>query len=114
MNIPKYLQRPGMTAEAKKRLEDFVKKHREIMKKAPTFPTQEEAVKGAVKMAKNEALSFPSVWKEPKDIGTNYAAVHTENREDAQISGYEETVGEQEIHDLANGIKREVDEIEEV
>ena len=45
-------------------------------------------------------------------MGTNYAVVVLGLREDAQISGYTETVDEQEIFDIANG--RGVDEIEEV
>ena len=112
MIIPKYLQRPDMTADEKKKLIAWIKSKREKMKKAPVFDSEEKAVKGAVQTLKREELSCPSVWKEPQDMGTNYAVVVLGLREDAQISGYTETVDEQEIFDIANG--RGVDEIEEV
>ena len=112
MIIPKYLQRPGMTADQKQKLITWIKRKRENMKKAPVFESEEKAIKGAVQTLKREELSCPSVWKEPQDIGEKYAVVVLGLREDAQISGYTETVNEQEIVDIAKG--RGVDEIEEV
>lgn len=111
MIIPKYLQRPGMTADEKKRLVAWIESKREKMKKAPAFDTEEKAVKGAVQTLKREEYSNPSVWKEPQDVGRKYAVVVSELRETAQISGYTETVDQQRIFDIAN---RNVDEIEEV
>lgn len=115
MKIPKHLQRPGMSEDRKRFLEKFVEESRKLMKKAPTYPTTEVAIKEAVKMAKREEYSFPSVWKEPEDIGAKHAVVIGELREDAHNAGYTQEVDEQKIFDLANGIKRdEADEIEEV
>lgn len=111
MIIPKYLQRPGMTADEKKRLVAWIESKREKMKKAPAFDTEEKAVKGAVQTLKREKYSNPSVWKEPQDMGKKYAVVVLGLRETAQISGYTETVDEQRIADIAN---RRIDEIEEV
>lgn len=112
MKIPERFQRKGMTAEEKKRLEAWIKSKREIMSKTPTFEAQEEAVQAAVKASKKDQYSFPSVWKEPEDIGDNFAVVHTQDKENAYISGYNQVVDEQKIFDLANG--RGTDEIEEV
>ena len=115
MKIPKVFQRKGMSTDEKKHLLAWIKSKRNMMQKEPTFDTEESAVKAAVAMLKKDKLSLPSVWKEPSDIGTKYAVVHTDNREKAYISGYTEVVGEQEIFDKANGIKRDhIDEIEEV
>lgn len=111
MKIPKHLLYPGISEEHKKSLEAFVNKCREAMRKAPTFKTTAEATEEAVQMAKNEQDSFPSVWKEPQDVGEQHAVVHTTLREKAQNAGYTEEVDEQKIFDLAKG---EVDEIEEV
>lgn len=107
MKIPKHLQWPGMSTEQKKRQVALVQKSRNAMSKAPAFSTTEEAVEEAVKMAKGEKYSSPSVWKEPQDVGKKYAVVHADNREVAQNAGYTEEVDEQEIYDLAHGIKRE-------
>ena len=115
MKIPKHLALPGMPAEQKKRVVAFVKECRKALSKSPAFDTTEEAVDEAVKQAKKEEFSFPSVWKEPRDVGQKHTVVHTKLREKAQNAGYTEEVGEQKIFDLANGIKRdETDEIEEV
>lgn len=112
MKIPKHLAQPGLTDEQKKRVIAFVKECRQVMSKAPAFDTTEEAAEEAVKMAKKEEYSFPSVWKEPQDIGNKHAVVHTEIREEAQNAGYTEEIDEQKIFDLAKG--RGTDEIEEV
>lgn len=111
MIIPKYLQLPNMTADEKKRLVAWIESKREKMRKAPAFDTEDKAVKGAVQTLKREEYSNPTVWKEPRDIGQKYAVVEMGLREDAQISGYTETVDFQRIFDIAN---RNVDEIEEV
>ncbi len=111
MIIPKYLQRPNMPTEEKQRLVAWIKSKRAKMKAAPTFDSEEKAVKGAVQTKKREKLSNPSVWKEPQDIGQKYAVVVSALREDAQISGYTETVNQQRIFDIAN---HRIDEIEEV
>lgn len=111
MNIPKYLQRPDMTGEEKKRLIAWIKTKREKMRKAPTFEREDQATKAAVQTLKREKLSNPSVWKEPEDIGRKYAVVVLPLREAAQISGYTETVNQQRIFDIAN---HRIDEIEEV
>lgn len=111
MIIPKYLQRPGMTADEKKRLVAWIESKREKMKSAPAFDSEEKAIKGAVQTLKREKYSNPSVWKEPQDMGKKYAVVVLDLRETAQISGYTETVNEQRIFDIAN---HRIDEIEEV
>ena len=122
MKIPKHLQWPGMTADQKKRVEALVKECRKEMSEAPVFDTKDAAVEAAVELSKTVIFSQPSVWKEPQDIGTKYAVVHTLLREEAQNAGYTEEVNEQKIFDLANGIKRDepaaeedqdIDEIEE-
>ena len=106
MKIPNHLQWPGMSTEQKKRQEKFVKESRNAMSKVPAFATTEEAVAEAVKMAKGEKFSSPSVWKEPQDVGKKHAVVHADNREKALNAGYTEEVDEQKIFDLAHGIKR--------
>ena len=111
MIIPKYLQRPNMTESERKELETWIEQNRKAMRKAPTFQTVEEATKNAVQTYKETELSLPSVWKEPEDIGTNYAIVIRELREKALIGGYKKTVDVQEIVDIALG---RIDEIEEV
>lgn len=110
MIIPKYLQRPGMTEDQKRKLIDWIETKREKMREAPTFETEDAATKAAVQELKRGKVLMPTVWKEPRDIGQKYAVVPMELREDAQISGYTETVEYQEIFDKAN----RVDEIEEV
>ena len=115
MKIPKHLQWPGMTSDQKKRVVALVKEARKEMSNAPAFDTTDAAVEAAVALSKKEKFSGPSVWKEPQDIGTKHAVVHTEIREEAQNAGYTEEVNEQKIFDLAHGIKRaEADVIEEV
>ena len=114
MKIPKHLQWPGMTADQEKRVAAFVKECRKEMSEAPAFDTKDAAVEAAVELSKTVIFSQPSVWKEPQDIGTKYAVVHTILREEAQNAGYTEEVNEQKIFDLANCIKRdETVEIEE-
>lgn len=112
MKIPKHLQRPGISDSDKKRIEAWVAEKRKKLSKSPRFETTDEAIGAAVQMAKEEEYSFPSVWKEPRDVGKKHAVVHMQLREDAQNAGYSEEIGEQKIFDLANG--RDVDEIEEV
>ena len=117
MKIPKHLIRPGMTDEQKKRVEDFVNECRKALSKAPAFDTTDAAITAAVQMAKKEEYSFPSVWKEPQDIGKNHAVVIQDLREKAHNAGYTQEIDEQKIFDLANGINREdedTDEIEEI
>ena len=111
MIIPKYLQYPDMTKEEKSRLEEWIKSKREIMKNAPAYPTENEAKNRAVEMYKREKPSLPSVWREPRDVGRDYAVVDVPKREAAQISGYTETVDQQRIYNIAKG---DVDVIEEV
>lgn len=111
MIIPKYLQRPGMTEDRKRKLIAWIEQNREKMRKAPTFESENAATKAAVQARKDGKALDPTVWKEPEDIGQRYAVVPMELREAAQISGYEETVDGQKIFDIAN---RGVDEIEEV
>lgn len=112
MIIPKYLQRPNMTEDEKRRLIAWIKTKREKMRQAPTFDDEGTATKAAVRDLKQERVLMPTVWQEPRDIGQKYAVVAMGLREDAQISGYTETVDFQRIFDIANG--RGVDEIEEV
>ncbi len=115
MNIPKHLDRPGMTDERKKHVEKFVNECRKELSKAPVFDTTDAAIEAAVQMAKKEEYSFPSVWKEPQDIGTKRAVVQQDIRESAHNAGYTQEVDEQKIFDLAHGRSDEdIDEIEEV
>lgn len=111
MIIPKYLQKPNMTGEEKSRLAEWVETKRKKMRKASTFGDEKAATKSAVQGYKKKTVQMPTVWKEPRDIGQKYAVVEMGLREDAQISGYTETVDFQKIVDLAN---RDVDEIEEM
>lgn len=111
ITIPKHLQWPNMTETDRKFIEVMVKRNRKRMKKEPTFKTKEEATKAAVQCHKKNELSFPSVWKEPDDIGDRFALVHHENRENAANGGYTEVVDRQEIVDISLG---RIDEIEEV
>lgn len=110
MKIPEYLLYPGITEEDKDRLVPWIEKKREKMQKAPTFETEDKAISAAIQR-RSEGKLLPTVWKEPEDIGSKYAVVETELREDAQISGYTETVDHQKIYDIAY---RGTDEIEEV
>lgn len=114
MIIPEYLQRPDMTEDKKRFLIKWIEKKREKMRKAPVFDDESTATRAAVRDYKADRVPMPTVWKEPKDIGQKYAVVEMGLREDAQISGYTETVDFQRIVDLANGRGRDVDEIEEV
>lgn len=108
MIIPKYLQRPGMTANEKKRLIAWIESKRVKMKEAPAYASEQEATRAAVKTLNRDKYSLPSVWKEPQDIGNKYAVVVSPLRETAQISGYTETVDQQKIFNYGS------DEIEEV
>ena len=115
MKIPEHLVRPGMSEAAKKQVEAFVQSFREKLSSSPTFDTTEAAVEFAVKMAKKAEFSFPSVWKEPEDVGKKYAVIHTADRGEAYDAGYTEVVDEKKVFDKANGITRKsIDEIEEV
>ena len=110
MIIPKYLQRPDMTDDEKRKLIAWIETKREKMKQAPTFDDERSATNAAAQDLKQEKVLMPTVWQEPKDIGRKYAVVEMGLREDAQISGYTETVDFQKIFDIANMH----DEIEEV
>lgn len=112
MNIPEHLRRPDMTAERKKFLEEWVAAKREIMRGAPTFNTTEEATAEAIRLLKEDELTNPSVWKEPKDIGNKYAVIHSQDRENAYNCGYTEAVDTSRLYELMRG--DEIDEIEEV
>ena len=115
MIIPKYLQRPGMSKEDMKHLEEFVLSRRKIMKDIPVYSTSEEAVKEAVSQNKKNDYTSAIVFKEPKDIGNGYVVVLDENHEDALAAGYTEVVGMQAIHDIANGNKhKRIERIKEV
>lgn len=115
MAIPKYLLWEGMSADDKKHLETFVESKLKKMRSAPTFPTAEAAKKKAVEDSKRNDLTFPSVWKEPADVGNKYIVVHTESREDAYTAGYTEVIDEQKIFDAAKGVRKsDIDHIEEV
>lgn len=111
MIIPEYLRRDNMTDEEKRDLMSFVEDKRRIMRNAPAYPTEDQATDGAVEMLKADQLSLPSVWREPRDVGRDYAVVELSKREAAQVSGYTERVDQQKIFDIAKG---EVDNIEEV
>ena len=111
MIIPEYLRRDNMTAEDKRELESFIEEKRRIMRKAPAYPTEDQATDGAVKMLKADKQSLPSVWREPRDVGRDYAVVELSKREAAQVSGYTERVTQKKIFEIAKG---DVDEIEEV
>ena len=114
MKIPEHLNRPGMTEGRKKHVENFVNECRKELSKAPTFDTTDAAIEAAVQLAKKEEYSFPSVWKEPQDIGKKHAVVHKDIRESAYNAGYTQEIDDQEIFDLAHGRSDEdVDEIEE-
>lgn len=114
MKIPKHLDRNGMTDEQKKRVEDFVNECRKALSKAPAFDTTDAAIAAAVQMAKKEEYSFPSVWKEPQDVGKKHTVVIQPLREKAHNAGYTQIVNEQKIFDLAHGRGDEdIDEIEE-
>ena len=114
MNIPKHLQRPDMTDERRKFIEEGVTRCRKAMSKVPAFETVQEATDRAVEMVRAEKYSFPSVWKEPQDVGKKHAVVRGELREKAYNAGYTEEINERRIGQLALGIKDEPDEIEEV
>lgn len=112
MKIPEHLLwDPNMTEEKRKSQEKFVESERERMKKAPTYDTEEEAIRAAVAAVKKDDV-LRSVWKEPEDIGNRYAVVELSGlRERAYNSGYTETVKEEKIFKLA---KKDIDEIEEL
>lgn len=111
MIIPEYLRRDNMSAEDKRELESLIEDKRRIMKEAPAYPTEDQATDGAVKMLKANEQSNPSVWREPRDVGRDFAVVELSKREAAQISGYTERVTQKKIFEIAKG---DVDEIEEV
>lgn len=114
MIVPKRFVQPGMTKEQKKKTGAWIKSKRKEMAAEPTFETQEEAVQAAAEIQRREQ-SLPTVWKEPQDIGNKYVVVHSENKENAYISGYTQVVGEQEIFDKAReSTRKSIDEIEEV
>lgn len=110
----KKIQWPGMSREDKEQQAKLIAAARETVKKEPTFESTQAAIKLAVAELKRDKYSFPSVWKEPPDIGKKYAVVHTQNREKAGIGGYSEVVDEQRIFDIANGRTEGTDTIKEV
>lgn len=109
------LMKPGMTGERLKKIEQWIKSKRAIMLQQPTFPTEEKATKEAVALRRRDPVSNPSVWKQPKDVGKQHTVVVSKHRENAYIAGYEETVDEQEVCDIAlgRGGKDRYDEIED-
>lgn len=107
ITIPEHLDQPEMSAEHRKRILLFVMESRKEMSNAPAFDTVEEAIEVAVLMDKSQEYSFPSVWKEPTDIGHRYTVVHHQIRHVAHNAGYTEEIDEQKIFDLTRGINRE-------
>lgn len=103
---------PNSNPEGRKRFEEWVRSKREKVQREPTFDSVQAAANKAVSMKKQEPLSIPSVWKEPRDMGKRYTVVRIEHRENAYVAGYKEVISEQEIHDMANGKNRN-DNIEE-
>lgn len=114
MKIPKHLGQPGMTAERKKFVVAHVKECRKALSKAPAFDTTQAAIDRAVEMVKSEEYSFPSVWKEPQDVGKKHAVVRGDLREKAYNAGYTEEITERRIGRLALGLQDDDEEIEEV
>ena len=114
MKIPKRFLREGMTADEKKRLEAWIESKLNKLREEPAFDGQNEAVQAAVKASQKGQHRFPSVWKEPEDIGNKFVVVRTENRERAYDCEYTEVVDEQKIFYLAHGRRDDdTDEIEE-
>lgn len=107
---------PKSNPEGRKKFEAMVKSRREKLKGAPAFDSVQTATKKAVATHKEDDLSIPSVWKEPRDVGKKYTVIKIAQREDAYISGYKEVVDQQEIHDISIGRAGEhrYDDIEEV
>lgn len=106
---------PGSDPERREKFEEWIKSKRNKLKNEPAFETPQEAIEAAKKLAQREEYSFPSVWREPKDVGKRYTVIHTRNRENAYVSGYTEVVDEQKIFDIANGRQSDsIDEIEEI
>lgn len=103
---------PNSNQEGRKKFEEWVRSKREKVQREPTFDSVQAATNKAVSMRKQEPLSHPSVWKEPRDMGKRYTVVRIEHRENAYIAGYKEVISEQDVHDMANG-KNRVDDIEE-
>lgn len=106
---------PDSNPEARKDFEEWVNAKREKLKKEPAFDSIQEATRKAVIIQRNDPLSNPSVWREPSDVGRKYTIIRLENRENAYVAGYKETVNSQKIHDIANGrVEERIDTIEEV
>ncbi len=107
ITIPKHLLYTGITPKGKKFAEEAVKESREVLRAAPTFSTADEAVRVAVAIYKEAEdrgdVALPSVWKEPSDIGSKYAVVDHELREDAYDAGYTEVADDQKIVDIVLG-----------
>ena len=102
MTLPDHMQHLNMSFEQRKIIEKMVLKKREIMSELPSFATAQEAIKRAISMARAEKYGFPSVWKEPQDLGNRYVVVLTKDRANAINAGYAEAVSEQFIFDLAS------------
>lgn len=119
MDVPEQFLRVHYAKDANpertKAFEKWVMSKREKLKKAPAFDSEQEATTAAVNMLRKDQLSSPSVWREPKDVGRKHTVIRSENRENAYVAGYKETVNEQAIFDIANGRKADgIDTIEEV
>ena len=109
---------PDSTPEGRKDFEKRLKTKREIIKGEPAFNSINEAINNAVNTLIQQKDHFPSVWREPKDIGKRYVVVSFKNRENAYVAGYKEVVDDQKIYDIANGNRRdrtgEAEEIKEI
>lgn len=96
---------PNSNPEERKKFEEWVRSKREKVKRELTFDSIQAAMDKAVSMKKQDPLSHPSVWKEPRDMGKGYTVVRSEHRENAYVAGYKEVITEQDIHDMAKNKK---------
>lgn len=125
MMIPKHLRwyekeyagNPAALEAARKDAEAFVVETRDALKKEPRYNSAEEAKKNALALhikaarANDNAGKLLSIWKEPEDVGTGYAIVSFENRENANNAGYTEVLTVNDIYDAVKA--GSIDEIEE-
>lgn len=115
MIIPKHLQRPDMPKEVADRLENMVLEKRKMLRDLPAYDTPKEAINEAVRAFKKNRDSWPTVWRQPDDMGVKYTVVDFSNRENAMMAGYTERTGEMEIFNMATkNSDRGVQEIEEL
>lgn len=88
-------------------LEKFIRERRQQVASEPRFDTLEEAREAALKRhieaesRDDDAGTLLSVWKEPEDVGVQYAVIQHENLEFAAEAGYTEVVSVQDIFKLA-------------